>query len=57
MKNITKVSLYAHALKQCEFSTLKLVYCALKSKFDIRNALPWPRFMCTDCYFMHYIYS
>lgn len=48
MKNIIKVSLYTHTLKQCEFPTLKLVYCALTSKFDIRNALQWPRFMCTE---------
>lgn len=48
MKNIIKVSLYTHTLKQCEFPTLKLVYCALTSKFDIGNALQWPRFMCTE---------
>lgn len=48
MKNIIKVSLYAHTLKQCESPTLKLVCCALKSKFDKGNASQWPRFTCTE---------
>lgn len=43
-------------LKQYEYPTLKIVYCILKSNFDVRNALQWPRFMCTVTV-LSYIYS
>lgn len=43
-------------LNQYEYPTLKIVYCILKSNFDARNALQWPRFMCTVTV-ISYIYS